>query len=137
MRSLVYDRCVTDELISEFKNLYLKTADEYLISLKKTINTIGGSFSDESFKSFFMASHSLKSQSLAMNYSNTGSASRALELFAQIHIKSQQSANQDEVDIIRKVIDFIEFSLSSIRQTGHEQPLSEEQNNMLLQIQNG
>lgn len=72
-----------------------------------------------------------------MNYSNTGSASRALELFAQIHIKSQQSANQDEVDIIRKVIDFIEFSLSSIRQTGHEQPLSEEQNNMLLQIQNG
>lgn len=132
----MYDRCVTDELISEFKDLYLKTADEYLHSLRNNIDTLGGNFSEESFKSFFMASHSLKSQSLAMNYSNTGSASRALELFAQIHIKSQRPANQDEVEIIRKVIDFIEFSLSSIRQTGHEQPLSEDENNMLLQIQN-
>lgn len=132
----MYDRCVTDALISEFKELYLKTADQYLNTLKNGYEQLGGNFVRDAFQDFFMSSHSLKSQSLAMNYSNTGSASRALELFAQNHLKSQKNATHEEIFEIKKVIDFIDFSLSSIKQTGHEQPLSEEENNMLLKIQN-
>lgn len=127
---------MTDELISEFKELYLKTADEYLVKLKHSTKILASDYSEETFQDFFMSSHSLKSQSLAMNYSNTGSAARSLEIFAQKHLKLREGVSHEEIIQIEKILDFIAFSLSSIRQTGHEQALSEDENNMLLKIQN-
>jgi hypothetical protein len=127
---------MTDSFISEFKELYLKTAEEYLQTLAHNYEALGTAFSEEIFQKFFMASHSLKSQSLAMNYSNTGTASRTLEIFSQTHLKTKTPGSPEEIIEIKKIIDFIQFSLSSIRQTGHEQALSEEENNMLLKIQN-
>lgn len=127
---------MTDDLIAQFKGLYLKTAREYITILEHKTNIIGTKFSQDSFQHIFMAAHSLKSQSLAMGYTNTGTVSRALELYFQFHIQLKKSVTNEELEFIKQLISFLKLSLESIEQKGHEKMLTEEENNILLRIQN-
>lgn len=66
--------------ISEFKTLYMKTAREYLDSMEHAVTKLRKNYSDkEAIETMYISSHSLKSQSIAIGYSQIGSLSNLIE----------------------------------------------------------
>lgn len=70
--------------ISEYKNLYLKTAREYLEILNKNLVVLEQNQNDhEALNQMFIAAHSLKSQSQVMNYMEIVSLALSIEKTAR------------------------------------------------------
>ena len=126
-----------DETISEFKELYLKTANEYLTILGQNLRELEKNNSEELFQRLFMASHSLKSQSLAMNYIQIGRIARTLEILFQLRTNPTKSISPDNISSIQSLLEFIKISLVSIEKTGEEKSLSENEYTNLAKIQKG
>lgn len=108
--------------IAEFKALYLQTAKEYIEVMKKNtaLNT------DDAITAVYMSAHSLKSQSLVMNYKNTGELCGMLEKVLRGLKENTISLNPALEDAIRKGILKVEVSVSAIESNDQEASTTEE-----------
>ena len=65
--------------LSFFKDLYIQTANEYLANLQNGIRQLPSNpKNNELINQIYIDVHSLKSQSIAMGYKNTGVLSRLI-----------------------------------------------------------
>jgi len=108
--------------IAEFKALYLQTAKEYIEAMKKNILLN----SDEAINAVYMSAHSLKSQSLVMNYKETGMLCGMLEKVGK-GLKEQTLQLTPEIaEGVKNGIEKVAVSVTSIETTDQEVPTAEE-----------
>lgn len=120
--------------LQEFKELYITTAIEYIQILKEKLEEYIKEENKSSLQALFMASHSLKGQSYAMNYNDMGKVSREIELFFQDSQNEKRIPQISELDAVKKLIDYLDLSIESIKNSSVEIPLDETHNNLLSLI---
>ncbi len=108
---------MNDQEIQEYKALYLQTAKEYVATLQKQIPHVKDM---EAVTQLFMSAHSLKSQSLVMNYHKTGILSGLLEKVFRSLKESSLTLSTELEAVLREAIDAITTSLKSIEKNNHE-----------------
>lgn len=120
--------------LEEFKDLYIKTAVEYVHILRDKLKEYTTEGNKNLLQALFMASHSLKGQSYAMNYNDIGKVSREIELFFQDSQNLKRIPQSNELDAIGELIEYLSLSIESIRNNSIEIPLDQNQNNLLSLI---
>ena len=120
--------------LEEFKDLYIKTAVEYVNILKVKLEEYKTEGDKHLLQALFMASHSLKGQSYAMNYNNIGKVSREIELFFQDSQNLKRIPQSDELDAIGKLVEYLKHSIDSIQNNSVEIPLDKNHNDLLSLI---
>jgi chemotaxis protein histidine kinase CheA len=104
--------------LANFKDLYFKTAHEYVNNLMSGLETLGPNPSSEKLGELHRFAHSLKSQSAVMQFMNISHLSGTLEqLFDQLQ-KGEQQLTPDmlaelnkSVDALSKALDTAEHSM--------------------------
>lgn len=120
--------------LEEFKDLYIKTAVEYVHILKDKLEDYTTEGNKNLLQALFMASHSLKGQSYAMNYNDIGKVSREIELFFQDAQNLKRIPQSNELDAIGELIEYLSLSIESIQNNSVEIPLDQNHNNLLSLI---
>jgi len=120
--------------LEEFKDLYIKTAVEYVYILKDKLEDYTTEGNKNLLQALFMASHSLKGQSYAMNYNDIGKVSREIELFFQDAQNLKRIPQSNELDAIGELIEYLSLSIESIQNNSVEIPLDQNHNNLLSLI---
>lgn len=120
--------------LEEFKDLYIKTAVEYVHILKDKLEEYTTEGNKNLLQALFMASHSLKGQSYAMNYNDIGKVSREIELFFQDAQNLKRIPQSNELDAIGELIEYLSLSIESIQNNSAEIPLDQNHNNLLSLI---
>ena len=120
--------------LEEFKDLYIKTAVEYVYILKDKLEDYTTEGNKNLLQALFMASHSLKGQSYAMNYNDIGKVSREIELFFQDAQNLKRIPQSNELDAIGELIEYLSLSIESIQNNSAEIPLDQNHNNLLSLI---
>jgi len=120
--------------LEEFKDLYIKTAVEYVHILKDKLEEYTTEGNKNLLQALFMASHSLKGQSYAMNYNDIGKVSREIELFFQDAQNLKRIPQSNELDAIGELIEYLSLSIESIQNNSIEIPLDQNHNNLLSLI---
>ncbi len=120
--------------LEEFKDLYIKTAVEYVHILKDKLEEYTTEGNKNLLQALFMASHSLKGQSYAMNYNDIGKVSREIELFFQDAQNLKRIPQSNELDAIGELIEYLSLSIESIQNNSVEIPLDQNHNNLLSLI---
>lgn len=108
--------------IAEFKSLYLQTAKEYVDAMQKNSSLS----TDEAITSVYMSAHSLKSQSLVMNYKETGMLCGMLEKVSKALKEHTLSLSVDIENGVKSAIEKVSASITLIETKDEEVPTSEE-----------
>ena len=120
--------------LEEFKDLYIKTAVEYVHILKDKLEEYTTEGNKNLLQALFMASDSLKGHSYAMNYNDIGKVSREIELFFQDAQNLKRIPQSNELDAIGELIEYLSLSIESIQNNSVEIPLDQNHNNLLSLI---
>jgi chemotaxis protein histidine kinase CheA len=119
---MLYDVTVMaiDDL-SEYKELFDTTAHEYLEALKKSLTELAQNpAATEAIATAYISTHSLKSQCLAMGFTQTGLLCKVLEYnFSQIKDKEKQLTPVLQKKL-EQAANELENSLTTIRTTNIE-----------------
>jgi chemotaxis protein histidine kinase CheA len=117
--------------LSSYRDLYLKTAKEYLEKLSADLELLKTNSSDsEAIADAHLCAHSIGSQSLTMQYTSTGNLARALEHFLNSVKEQQTQINQDELDTLTLGASKLAESVSSIETHNSELNLETETQNI-------
>lgn len=110
-----------DQNVFEYKDLYLETAREYIQSLNKNLLILEKSPKDiDATSEIFRSAHSLKSQSGALGFSNTGFLCHVIEdVFYEIK-QGKKDLNSNLADLLFKAFDSLESSINSIEKDSKE-----------------
>ena len=113
--------------ISQYRNLYLKTAHNLVTEMQKYIGLLSTNENDKNaVYEIYRAAHSLKSQSLMMGYSQTGLTNRLIEgLFRKIH-EGKQTLSSAILFLTKEVVDHIKNSIDQIQNNNQESDLQED-----------
>lgn len=103
--------------LSTYKDLYLKTANEYLDKLINSLDILKVNPADQNaIADAHLSAHSLGSQSSTMGYSSTAELARALEDFFNAIIESNQPMPTEYFPGIEETVKKIMDSIKSIDQ---------------------
>lgn len=113
--------------LSSYKDLYLKTAREYISEFKSNLNLLNmDPTNKELIYEVFRLSHSLKSQNYFMGFTKTADLFHVVEqYFRQI----KDGGNNYSVDLSPTIVDVIakfENSINSIEKNNTEADLSQD-----------
>ncbi len=111
--------------LSLYKPLFLKTAREYIISLKSSLVSLSNSNTDKNaVEVIHRSAHSLGSQSLIMGYKQMGNLCRGIE---HIFFNVMQGKLLLSAALIVQILDdvqLLEQSVTQIEKTNQEQDFS-------------
>lgn len=97
--------------LSSYKELYIKTAHEYLEAMHASMVLIIADLKNESaIETIYRSAHSLKSQSLIMGYRNTASLNEFLEL-------TFRNIKEGKITFTEKVLEEIKTALNKVEQS--------------------
>jgi chemotaxis protein histidine kinase CheA len=103
--------------LSDYKNLFLQTAKEYLESMSKGYLKLSSSPEDmESIKLVHLSSHSLKSQSQVMNLQNIVDICSNIEIKANDIINKLKKVDNDFLSQLKEAIDKVGLELGKIKE---------------------
>ena len=89
--------------LSDYKDLYLQSAREYLESLSKSCEQLSANLLDkEALKQLHISSHSLRSQSQVMGYANINKLTGVIENIARDAIVGSIRLTGDIIADIKK-----------------------------------
>lgn len=110
---------------SEYKNLFLQTAQDYIGQIETALQTLKQNSSDsQAIETIHIAAHSLKSQNLAMGFTSSGNVFLKIEkLFEQLENEKTSIPENLQRDL-QLWIQALQGSLESIKQSGKEKNLS-------------
>lgn len=112
--------------LSSYKTLYLETARKYVVSMQNSLqNLISGSYTLEELNQIFISAHSLKSQSITMEYTQIGTLCLLIEHYFRVAKEEQRIDNSEIYTTFLRAIDHISASLQSIEKENHELEISE------------
>lgn len=107
--------------LSSFKGLYLKTARDYIVSMKDNVDRLKANHQDQqAITDMHIIAHSLKSQSLVMGYSKMGKGSEQIEKIFSAIKNGGKVVTPILLDQISSVIEKFIESLSHIETTDTE-----------------
>ncbi len=100
--------------LSQYKDLYFKTAHEYANGLNSGMESLGPNSTPEKFAELHRFAHSLKSQSTVMQFNNIAELAGTLEqLFDQLQ-KGEQRLTPDMQAEINESINTINNTLTEL-----------------------
>lgn len=121
----------TNQELAQYKTLYLKTARDYILSLQKSIATLlKDPQNKEAVDQVHIDSHSLKSQSLLMQYNNIGLFCEAVEKACVSVIETNLKFTPEILQIINNGIQKMFDSLREIESHDKDLDLSDEINKL-------
>lgn len=107
--------------LSSYKNLYIKTAKEYLDVLEKDCISISQNLSDTKvLKSMHLSAHSIKSQSEVMQYFKTAALSGMIEKILKDIIDKNKKLSDELLNVFKEAIENIKLSIQSIENKNTE-----------------
>jgi chemotaxis protein histidine kinase CheA len=119
-----------DEL-KKYKNLYLQTAAQYVESIKTSSNSLTKDPKNtDAIKQLHIDSHSLKSQSLMMQYNNIGHFCEVVEKAMAQVIEANQEVPPQVLSLIQEGIGGVEKALKEIEANDTEVDLTEVTNKL-------
>lgn len=113
--------------LSSYRDLYLKTAKEYLEKLNHNLKILSTEPTNpEAIEEAHLCAHSIGSQSLTMQYTTTGNLARVMEHYlSQVKDKTSQ-LNQESLDALQEASQKLAESISSIETSNSELDLNPE-----------
>jgi chemotaxis protein histidine kinase CheA len=126
-----FNRGMLPEDLAKYKPLFLQTAWDYLRTLENNVRIL----SDDSdhtaaIEALHISAHSLKSQSLVMQYEQLGMVCHDLEFLFKDMKDGKKVLTNEQIDIVINVIDGMKDSLSTISTEGTDTDMSEERNKL-------
>ncbi len=121
--------------ISQYRDLYLKTARDLVTSMEQQINDLNTNINDkEKIYELYRSAHSLKSQSLVMGYSQLGLTNRMIEaLFREIH-EGKKTISNSILSLTKEAIDHIKKSIDKIQNENQEADLNADMKKLQMYI---
>lgn len=101
--------------LHEYKKLYIDTASEKLIKITDGLQKLQNSIDHEVISEIHRLSHSFKSQSLIMGYSQLGLAGKMLETIFLSIKENKISINKNLLTIIKQTVIAMQSSLDHIK----------------------
>jgi len=101
--------------LSDYKNLYLQTAKEYISNLFSSYSKLSANLQDnEAIKTMHIASHSLKSQSQVMGFMDITVLSGAIEKRSRNILTGVAQVDDKFIIFLKDSIDKLNLELSKI-----------------------
>jgi len=101
--------------VLDYKELYLKTAKDYLDSLSKSCNKLAYNPLDrKALTQLHISSHSLRSQSQVMGYISISSITSEIEKIARAVLEGKYNINTNIISVFKEVIMAINVLLSDV-----------------------
>ena len=117
---------MTNTDLSAYKELYIKTANEYLEAMQASIVLLAADKANKkAIETIYRSGHSLKSQSTLMGYKNTASLSHYIEALFRNILEGKERITEKVFSEIKEAIGKIDESLESIESLDKEISLSE------------
>lgn len=111
--------------LSSYKNLYLQTAKEYMDKISVSLVQLSGdAFNKEALNNLHIASHSLKSQSQVMGFTNIASLSSIIEKIAVTALAGNYEIRNDLIVVLKESAEALSLCLSQIEKENKEKELS-------------
>ena len=102
--------------LSDYKDLYVKTAKEYVVSLLENANRLTQNPQDkDAISAIHMSSHSLKSQSQVMGYNEIANICLSIEKSSDDVLKGNSTFNDQAVSNIKKSVEELEEILKRVQ----------------------
>lgn len=122
--------------ISSFKKLFIDTAKGHVESMRGAVaQLLQNNSNQEAMNQFYIASHSVKGESLAMGYMGTGALAQLLEKIFHAAKDGKILLTPELLDGVKKAIDKLSASLDSIEKEDKECVLNDER--LLLESLSG
>src|SRR3989344_748635 len=113
--------------LSFFKDLYIQTANEYLANLQNGIRQLPSNpKNNELINQIYIDVHSLKSQSIAMGYKNTGVLSGVIEHIFKTVKDGKIQVSDKLITLILNSVEKLKSSVNKIQTDNREIDLSEQ-----------
>ena len=101
--------------LSDYKNIYLQTAKEYISNMSKSaVKLTSNPLDKEAINSLHISSHSLKSQSQVMGYSDIANICLNIEKISDNALKGNVQLTDDIIVGIQKPIKQLEEMLKQV-----------------------
>lgn len=95
--------------LPDYKNLYLQTAKEYVDKLSASLDNLLNNVSDkDTLNNLHIASHSLRSQSQVMGFTNIANICLKIEKISNDALQNIAQLNKETILEIRKEVDTLE-----------------------------
>ena len=102
--------------LGSYKNIYLKTAKEYVDKISISLDQLSSDVSNkDALNNLHIASHSLKSQSQVMGFTNIASLSESIEKTANEALGKGRQINSDLISVLKKSVEELSLFLSQIQ----------------------
>lgn len=102
--------------LSDYKDLYMQTAKEYVSSLLENTSLLVQNPQDlDATKAIHMSSHSLKSQSQVMGYNDIVNICLSIEKSSDDVLKGNSTFNDQAVSNIKKSVEELEEILKRVQ----------------------
>ena len=111
--------------LSSYRDIYLQTAKEYVNSLLEACSELKQNLSDkDALDSLHIGSHSIRSQSQVMGYTNTANLAGIIEKIARKVLDGKHKMSQELVGNMKEGAVEISLSLDTIEKENKEKDLS-------------
>lgn len=110
---------------SDYKNLYLETASEYVDNLSQCCSDLEKNpFDKDALNQLHIGSHSLRSQSQAMNYTSMSAITWTIEKIAKAALEGKNKINNDLTAVLKESVEALNLCLSQIEKENKEKNLT-------------
>lgn len=117
---------MTGNDLSAYKELYVKTAHDYIDAMQASIVLLTADIVNKgALETLHRSGHSLKSQSMLMGYKNTASLSHYIEVVCRNILESKETMSEKILSEVKEAIGKITESLKNIEDIGKEINFSE------------
>ncbi len=107
--------------LSSYKTLYLQTAKEYVDKMLVSLGKLSGDFlNKDALNNLHISSHSLKSQSQVMGFTNIAGLSAIIEKISNSALEQTRQMNDKIIPILEESVDQISSSLNQIKKDNTE-----------------
>ncbi len=104
--------------LADYKNIYLQTAKEYVDKVSVSLNQLSTDSSNkEALNNVHIASHSLKSQSQVMGFTDIASLSAIIEKNSNGILNGATKVDDKFLDLLKNSIDEFNIKLDQIEKT--------------------
>lgn len=122
---------MTNHNMTSFKDLYLKTAYEYMENLESGLIRLSHDpYDKEVIGEFYISVHSLKSQSSAMGYTLTATLCNIMEIIFREVKEGKKMISNELIKVLATSLGTLKKSIQSIEHYNKEIDLSSEINNL-------
>lgn len=120
-----------NDALSPYKELYLKTAKQYLTSMIEDLEKLQTAQTDKGIiMDFYISSHSMKGQSIAMEFTSTSTLCRLLERIAHKAKEGTLQLSHELIIQMQSAVSHMIKNLEKIKAENNEDDFSNEINQL-------